>query len=362
MTHFKPTAVSALLCALLSVACTSRVAVRKDLSVAKGASPKVEASVVLLDSVPPAAAEVSRGGDHTAIVGLQPGLSHAVASMLEGTFARASQAAGAESAPAADFLAEYRIVKPDSYREEFQVELREPGEAPRFAKSWPVLETTPMGNKFIGMLSFIPPFYFLMPVSAASKATRTRDALEHDLLKGLSEFSAELRRDVPAYLKNKARALAAEERGDAAASADPSGASAAYLEALAAADPHRKIGRRVLGRFIALTARTGAPAASEAAKESMARGKVLIGRAASPADFRPAVEAMEQAVTAAPGWASGHFNTALAHEGAGDWLAASEHFAAYLALKPGAEDAEEVRRKIVELKVRDEKGDKPGGQ
>ncbi|HAH05799.1 MAG TPA: hypothetical protein DCM05_04605 [Elusimicrobia bacterium] len=358
----KPVSAAAL-ALILSCACTSRVSVRKDLAMAAADPSRIQARVVLVEPSPPPASEIRRGGDHTSIVALQPGLSSAVRSMLRATFSGVSQAASPEAAQGAEFLAAYRLAPsgPRAY-EGLLLELREPGEPPFFVESWPLMERAPSGNMFIGVLSYIPPFYFLMPVSSASQAMRTRNVIEQSLLKGLEGASAALRREIPIYRRNRALVEAAEGRGDSLSAADPAGALAAYREALAVADPHRTAGRRVLEKYIAVTSRSGASAVPETAKESMARGKVLIARAASAADFRPAVEAMEKAVMAAPGWAAGHFNTALAHEGAGDWRAASEHFAAYLSLKPGAQDADEVRRKIVELKVREEMGDKPLAQ
>ncbi|MBI3299432.1 MAG: hypothetical protein HYZ75_14795 [Elusimicrobia bacterium] len=361
MSYPKSSACVLVLVALVTSACTTRVAVRKNLASPPAAAAKLPARVVLVEAAPPAPSEIKRGGDHTSIVALQPGLSHAVGAMLEGAFGEFSRAPGAEAAPAADFLAEYRIINA-AYQEQFVLELREPGETPRFRKAWQVLDKTPAGNKFIGMLSYIPPMYFLMPLSSASKAMRTRDELEKQLLKGLEEFSAELRRDFPAFRKDKALAEAGEAKGDSLAAADPGGALSAYQGAYAAAGPHRSGGRRVLAKIVALVSRSGAPTADETAKEAMARGKAFIARAASPADFRPAVEAMDGAVMAAPAWAAGHFNTALAHEGAGDWPAAGEHFEAYLALKPAAADRDEVLKKIAELKVRGELGDKPMGR
>lgn len=342
-------------------ACTSRVSVRKELSVVPSSAPKVPARVALLQTTPPRAIELRRSGEHTAIVALQPGLSRAVESALRSTFVDYSEAESPAAAKGADFLAEYSVFSTGHQSEDFVLEIREPGETPRFRKSWPSMKKTPVGNAFIGILSFIPPFYFLMPMSAASKAMRVRDAAEQSLVRGLEEFSAELRRDVPEYLRVKARAQSAEDRGDSAG-ADSAAATAAYQEALAVADIHRTLGKRVLGKLIALAGGRAGGTIPEAAKDAMAKGKVLIGRAESRADYRAAVDAMDLAIRAAPVWATGHFNAALAHEGAGDWLSATEHFSSYLSLKPGAEDREDVRRKIAELKVRLEMGDKPGGR
>lgn len=343
-------------------ACTSRVSVRKELSVVPSSAPKVPARVALLQTTPPRAIELRRSGEHTAIVALQPGLSRAVESALRSTFVDYSEAESPSAAKGADFLAEYSVFSTGHQSEDFVLEIREPGETPLFRKSWPSMKKTPVGNAFIGILSFIPPFYFLMPMSAASKAMRVRDAAEQSLVRGLEEFAADLRRDVPDYLRVKAQAQSAEGRGDSAAGADAAAATAGYQEALAVVDVHRTLGKRVLGKLIALSGGRSAGPVPEAAKDAMAKGKVLIGRAESPADYRAAVDAMDSALRAAPIWATGHFNAALAHEGAGDWLAATEHFTSYLALKPGAEDREEVRRKIAELKVRLEMGDKPGGR
>lgn len=102
-------------------------------------------------------------------------------------------------------------------------------------------------------------------------------------------------------------------------------------------------------------------AVPEEAKELMARGRAAATMAKSAVDFGTASDAMERAVDLAPWWASGHYNAALAAEGAGRWTAGAKHLKHYLKLKPDADDREAVRTKIAELELRQERGERPVG-
>lgn len=99
----------------------------------------------------------------------------------------------------------------------------------------------------------------------------------------------------------------------------------------------------------------------EEARDLMAKGKAAAALAKSPKDFETASTAMENALLLAPWWASGHYNAALAEEGAGRWLQGAKHMRLYLTLKPDAEDREAVRMKIAEFELHQERGDKAAG-
>lgn len=100
----------------------------------------------------------------------------------------------------------------------------------------------------------------------------------------------------------------------------------------------------------------------EEARALMAKGKASVALAKDLSDYKRAAASMEQAVMLAPWWASGHYNAALAQEGAGDWQGGARHLKLYLALRPDADDAEAVRMKIAELELHQERGDQPVGQ
>lgn len=103
------------------------------------------------------------------------------------------------------------------------------------------------------------------------------------------------------------------------------------------------------------------PPVPEQAQDLMARGKAALALAKTPADYLPASTAMERALTLAPWWATGHFNTALTQEGAGLWSSAAQHLKLFLQLDPQTPDREKIRLKIAELELHQERGDKPTG-
>lgn len=63
---------------------------------------------------------------------------------------------------------------------------------------------------------------------------------------------------------------------------------------------------------------------------------------------------MKKALSIAPWWSTGYFNTALAEEAAGQFADAATYLKIYLRLNPDADDKEKVRNKIAALDVRAE--------
>lgn len=156
---------------------------------------------------------------------------------------------------------------------------------------------------------------------------------------------------------------AAEAAGDhAAGSGRYAEAQSAYIRGLSAAYPGGDSALRLQEKAVEI-ARSIAerPAVPEDAKEFMAKGKAAAALARAPVDFHAAALSMEKALAHAPWWANGHFNAALAHEGAGNWKAAARHMRSYMSLQPGSEDRETVRLKIAELELRHERRDPPVG-
>jgi hypothetical protein len=116
------------------------------------------------------------------------------------------------------------------------------------------------------------------------------------------------------------------------------------------------------GKAVAAAARIPElPPVPEEAQDLMAQGKAALTLAKSPADYAPASEAMEHALTLAPWWATGHFNTALTQEGAGLWGSAATHLRLFLQLDPQTPEREKIRQKIAELELHQKRGDKPVG-
>lgn len=101
---------------------------------------------------------------------------------------------------------------------------------------------------------------------------------------------------------------------------------------------------------------------SDKAKDLMALGKAFVAEAKGPEDYIRAIKNMNEALALSPWWSAGHFNIALAEEGAGRWSEAQFHLKIYLKLNPDAVDRGKVRQKIAELEVHVERGDAPSGQ
>lgn len=92
------------------------------------------------------------------------------------------------------------------------------------------------------------------------------------------------------------------------------------------------------------------PEVPEEARRRMARAQVRV----EEAEFDKAVQELELAVAAAPGWAQAHFNLGLAREKTKDYKGAIDAFRKYLENAPGAENAEAVKKRIYKLEVRAE--------
>lgn len=150
------------------------------------------------------------------------------------------------------------------------------------------------------------------------------------------------------------RAAAALDSGDAV------GALLGYQQALLKVQPGNTRALALQGKAVnAATRITDLPPIPEEAQDLMARGKAALALAEAPADYLPASAAMERSLTLAPWWATGHFNTALTQEGAGLWSSAANHLRLFLQLDPQAPEREQIRQKIAELELHQERSDKP---
>ncbi len=96
---------------------------------------------------------------------------------------------------------------------------------------------------------------------------------------------------------------------------------------------------------------TGTP---EDARNHMLRGMAAIEMAKSPEDFGVAEDEFRMATEIAPQMAIAWFNLGKAQTQLGHYAAAIESYRQYLALAPGAKDAQGVRDEIVKLEFRQE--------
>lgn len=161
----------------------------------------------------------------------------------------------------------------------------------------------------------------------------------------------------------KAELRELEAQGDSAlANEDPLGALLSYQQALARVFAGNARALGLQGKAVkAATRIPDLPPVPEEALDLMAQGKAALSLAKSPDEYAPASAAMERALTLAPWWATGHFNTAVTQEGAGLWSSAATHLRLYLLLDPQSPEREKIRQKIAELELRQTRGDKPAG-
>lgn len=197
--------------------------------------------------------------------------------------------------------------------------------------------------------------------AATVQAGQTLESHSATALEGLARDIASDPRVMLAP-KDRLRLEELEERGDRALRAgEAREALPLFVEAAALAKGLGARARGLATKAARAAGDGGAPPVPEEAKRLMARGQAYFKQAASVADYRHAIVEMERALALAPWWGLGHFNAGLAHEGAGNWSEAADHFTAYLAASPGARDSAEVRGKLAELEIHAERGDKPAG-
>lgn len=153
-----------------------------------------------------------------------------------------------------------------------------------------------------------------------------------------------------------------EQQADSAlAGGDALGALLAYQQALERVQPGNARALALQGKAVAAVTRSAVPPVPEEAQNLMAEGRAALALAKSPADYRLASDAMERALSLAPWWATGHFNTALTQESAGLWSSAAAHLKLFLQLEPQSDDRERLRLKIAELGLHQKRGDLPAG-
>lgn len=147
---------------------------------------------------------------------------------------------------------------------------------------------------------------------------------------------------------------AAEKAADAAAAAgDNAKAVAGYLEALkkcpAGSEPETRVREKLIR-----SAAIAPPAVPEEARHMSQRAQAFIKFAQDSTGFAKAAAELEGALRLAPWWPEAYFNMGLVQEKLGAPAEAARNLKLYLLAEPGASDAENVRRKLVELEVQQE--------
>ncbi|TBR26411.1 ankyrin repeat domain-containing protein [bacterium] len=144
----------------------------------------------------------------------------------------------------------------------------------------------------------------------------------------------------------------AEAAADRAAGAGEAGrAFAGYLAAYAAC-PEGSERERAFAKLLDVARlMRPAPEVPEQALNHAERAQAFIKFARDAAGFAKAAAEYQMAAELAPWWAEAYFNQGLAREKAGDPRGAAESFKRFLKAAPGAPEAEDVRRKLVELEV-----------
>lgn len=266
-------------------------------------------------------------------------------------------------------------------------------------------------SRFYEYISYFPGLYFLMTITGNVEGGRARKIVENTLADALDDIFSQIRGDAALtdYLVNKARVKKLEGDGDASLqSGNLAAAMDSYKEALILVATGTNSETRIREKYFQAILRKGdrlfqsgdaagalvsytlaldsmprdsdlavkaqdkqieavihlapRPAIPDKAKDLMTLGKAFVAQAKNQQDYAQAIENMNKALKLAPWWSSGHFNTAVADEGAGRWAEAQFHLRYYLKLDPDAQDKEKVRQKIAELEVHVEKADAPPGQ
>lgn len=87
----------------------------------------------------------------------------------------------------------------------------------------------------------------------------------------------------------------------------------------------------------------------ERAERSVARGQAMLQEAKTQADVESAAREFESAIWEAPWWSSAYFASGIAAEQAGWFGDAIEDLQLYLFAAPNAQDAEDVKARILKL-------------
>lgn len=340
---------------LLLSACTARGALRKDLSM-PAQTDKIKARVVLVEPDPPAPVEFSTWHNHKALIALQPGVSNAVKSMLSSLFENFSTAVPGKEPADANLIARYSIKDTD-----LTLALAEPGAPPQFVLTRKYMRSSARENGFFGFFQFIPPLYIFMPIAASSLVVDARTKIEKGLAESLTEMSAELAREVPAHLAGRAAFNKALAKADAAAQAGrKTEALQLYAKAMELTRPRGPEDLLVRQKAATLAAgMSSLPPVPEEAENFSVRAQTRLKM--EGANFAEAAEEMTKAIRLAPWWADGYYNMGLMAASERQYIAAVNNLKLYLKLSPGSEDAEAVKKKIVELELLGEEESKSQG-
>ncbi|MFA5137998.1 MAG: ankyrin repeat domain-containing protein [Elusimicrobiota bacterium] len=149
---------------------------------------------------------------------------------------------------------------------------------------------------------------------------------------------------------------AAEKAGDAAVQAGkPQEALSRYAAAIRACPPGTEKELRLREKVIRFAlGMAPPPAVPEQASYRSDRAMAFMKRASDAAGYEPAVDEMVEALLIAPWWAASYFNLGLLLEKTGDYAGAIRSLRLYLLADPAAQDAEAVKKKIVDIEVQAE--------
>lgn len=283
-------------------------------------------------------------GSSTGVVRLQS-YAQSVAEMLATVYDTVEVSSTAAEAQGADFLVYMSTAFPRRVDLTFKTSGPDASSTALSVEGARILDYT---DGFLLVMCVVP---FLLPICMGTSHRRAEEAagnVEKTLVGLIPRALAEIReRIVSDDAFNPPARRAAMAKYEAAGD---------FVQAAVHSMPGSETALRLQAK-VAEAGLTGQP--SDEARELMARGKAAVALAKDPGEFRRASDYMERALVLAPWWATGHFNTGLAEEGAGLWAPAAKHFRIYLKLKPDAEDKDKVFQKIAELAIRLEKKDLP---
>jgi hypothetical protein len=206
------------------------------------------------------------------------------------------------------------------------------------------------------MLAIIPPFYFLFPIYANTKAGEYRRHYEHywgEFLKGARSQLAEKIPGLLQFVRERKAAAQEEASADSALrTGDVQEAFDSYIAALKNLKAGSMRHTRLLDKFLPLVPKANPPELPEEARRRMTIAQTKFKDAKSQGDMQAAVNEFQLAVDAAPWWPSVYFNMAVAYEGAKNYKEAVATFKRYLAAAPNAPDAAAIRQRTYALEAK----------
>lgn len=174
------------------------------------------------------------------------------------------------------------------------------------------------------------------------------------LLRDAADPAARARMQAQArYEKDKAAIEASEKAGDEAAKGGRAAqALKRFVEAYRACPDGQPAKKRLLDKIFGVVGQMSPPPLIPAeAQQHADRAESFLRLAADAKGFVKGARELELALEAAPWWSEAYYNLGLTKEKAGDLSGAARALGLFLRARPGAPEADAVRKKVTDLEV-----------